>query len=188
MLDGDCPTTMQSGTSCQPQCSGNLVISKEATCISGKLSMPQCLASDSSAIRTCLDTEYETVAPNNTNDRQCITIRTCNNTEYETVAPTTTRDRQCNQCTKCNNTEYEIQTCTSNQNRQCTSNQNLCTCTKLRQLYIDSCYGCVSNQVVYGNHSSVNCIFSIRDRVNGENIATCGSIKDLFNSQQNCCD
>jgi len=41
---------MQSGTSCQPQCSGNLVISKEATCISGKLSMPQCLASDSSAM------------------------------------------------------------------------------------------------------------------------------------------
>jgi len=51
--------------------------------------------------KECLPSEYETVSPHATRNRECATTRTCSAGEHETVAPTTTRDRECawNQCT-----------------------------------------------------------------------------------------
>eukprot|EP00039_Didymoeca_costata_P018197 m.332535 g.332535 ORF g.332535 m.332535 type:complete len:3185 (-) comp16959_c0_seq1:2670-12224(-) len=50
----------------------------------------------------CSSSEYESVAPTASTNRQCASTRTCFNNEYEVTSPTATSNRECAPVTSCN--------------------------------------------------------------------------------------
>jgi hypothetical protein len=65
-------------------------------------------------------THYESQACNGTTNRVCTLLTVCGSEQYETVAPTPTSDRQCGACTTCTNgVNYETSACTPTANRVC---------------------------------------------------------------------
>ena len=70
---------------------------------------------------TCSATQYQTVAPNGTADRECMDLTLCDypTSQYESVVATETSDRVCSNLTVCSGEQFENRTATSSRDRHC---------------------------------------------------------------------
>lgn len=71
-------------------------------------------------LTVCTSGQYQSVAPNATRDRECVSISPpCRDNEYQAAPPTTTSDRQCENQVNCGSNEFERVAATPTSVREC---------------------------------------------------------------------